>query len=235
MVPMTLLIFGAGPSRSSGSALVGAPATATLEVGPSYFRPLVSDGMSFPLARSNFLSLVVIFDNWHAPRLRLVDGKWLLVGVHEGIDIAAEQGTPVLAMEPGSIENLGWTFYSGLRVGVRGLDGRYYLFAHLSAVAGGISLGSTVEAGTVLGLVGNTGYGPPGHRDEFPAHLHVGIEEGTTWVNPYPALVSLYQATVRADRRAEAALGALSGSGDVAGWERLVESTFMTAEESRGE
>jgi murein DD-endopeptidase MepM/ murein hydrolase activator NlpD len=191
--------------------------------------------MAFPLARSNFLSLLTIFSDWHAPRLRLIDGQWLLVGVHEGIDIAAEQGTPVLAMEPGTVENAGWTFYSGLRVGVRGLDGRYYLFAHLSAVASGIAVGSPVDAGSVLGLVGNTGYGPPGHRDEFPPHVHIGIEEGTDWIDPYPALVSLYEATIRADRRAQAALDALAAEGDTDAWDRLAKSTFMTAEESKGE
>ena len=232
MIPLALALFLVGP-RNAGSAPPAA--TPPLAASASYFQPVISKGMAFPLARSNFHSFLMIFSDWHAPRLRLVGGQWLLVGVHEGIDIAAERGTPVVAMEPGTVENAGWTFYSGLRVGVRGHDGRYYLFAHLSALANGIAVGSSVEAGTVLGLVGNTGYGPPGHRDEFPPHLHIGIEEGAEWVDPYAALVSLYEATLRADRRAQAALDALSDSGDTAAWERLAQSTFMTAEESKGE
>jgi murein DD-endopeptidase MepM/ murein hydrolase activator NlpD len=229
---MALVVFALGPGIAESTSPTATP---RVVAAPSYYRPVLSKGMAFPLARSNFMSLLVIFSDWHAPRLRLIGGRWLLVGVHEGIDIAAEPGTPVLAMEPGTVENAGWTFYSGLRVGIRGLDGRYYLFAHLSEVASGIVVGSRVDAGSVLGLVGNTGYGPPGHRDEFPPHLHVGIEEGTEWVDPYPALVSLYEATIRADRRSQAALDALAASGDTTTWERLARSMFMTAEESKGE
>jgi len=187
-------------------------------------------GKAFPLARSNFLSLIEIFDDWHAPRLRLVNGSWLLIGVHEGIDIAVEPGTPVLAMEPGTVENTGWTFYSGRRVGVRGVDGRYYFYAHLSGIAPGIAPGAAVAAGSVLGLAGNTGYGEPGHRDEFPPHLHFGIEDGAEWVNPYPTLVSLYEATVKGDRRAQAALDGLLTAGETAAWSRLAESTYLDLE-----
>jgi murein DD-endopeptidase MepM/ murein hydrolase activator NlpD len=188
------------------------------------------NGKAFPLARSNFLSLIEIFDDWHAPRLRLVNGTWLLVGVHEGIDIAVEPGTPVLAMEPGTVENTGWTFYSGRRVGVRGVDGRYYFYAHLSVIEPGIAPGAPVAAGSVLGLAGNTGYGEPGHRDEFPPHLHFGIEDGAEWINPHPTLVSLYQATVKGDRRAQAALDRLLSAGETEEWSRLADSTYLDLE-----
>ena len=197
---------------------------------PAYYKAIIVDGMAFPLARSTSLSLIEIFANWHAPRLRLVNGTWQLVGVHEGIDSAAEPGTPALAMEPGTVENAGWSFYSGLRVGLRGMDGRYYLYAHLSIIAAGIASGAHLDAGSVLGLAGNTGYGALGHRDEFPPHLHVGIEEGTEWIDPYPLLVSLYEATVRADRRAQAALDELAAAGDLAAWERAAASTYLDPE-----
>ena len=120
----------------------------TLVAKPAYYRPVVVDGKAFPVARSNYLALVEFPDSWHAPRLRLVNGKWLLVGVHEGIDILAERGTPVISMEPGVVENVGWTFYSGTRVGVRGVDARYYFYAHLSHVEPGIVVGAKVSAGT---------------------------------------------------------------------------------------
>jgi murein DD-endopeptidase MepM/ murein hydrolase activator NlpD len=204
------------------AANFGAPTSA-----PAYYKAIIVAGKAFPLARSTFLSFIEIFDDWHAPRLRLVNGTWLLIGVHEGIDIAVEPGTPVLAMEPGTVENTGWTFYSGRRVGVRGVDGRYYFYAHLSVIAAGIAPGAPVAAGSVLGLAGNTGYGEPGHRDEFPPHLHFGIEDGAEWVNPYPTLVSLYEATVKGDRRAQAALDGLLAAGETAAWSRLAESTYL--------
>ena len=221
------LAWGPSPSAS-----LEAPATKPLAgpafpiAPPSYFKPLVFEGKVFPVARSNHLSLLSFGNDWHAPRLRFVDGRWQLIGVHEGVDITAERGTPILSMTPGVVENVGWTFYSGDRVGIRGDDGRYYFYAHLSDTGPGIVPGARVEAGTLLGLVGNTGYGPPGHRDEFPPHLHFGIEEGDTWVSPYPALASLYEATVAANEDGRAQLDALAAAGDAAGWEQAAASLY---------
>jgi murein DD-endopeptidase MepM/ murein hydrolase activator NlpD len=130
--------------------------------------------------------------------MRLIEGKWVQVGVHEGNDIFAEPGTPIMAVLGGKVENLGWTFYSGWRVGVRGDDGRYWFYAHMRRYAPGLSIGDRVEAGTRLGEVGNTGYGlDPGHSNEFTYHLHIGIEEPDgTWVNPYPLMRRLYKEAV---------------------------------------
>jgi murein DD-endopeptidase MepM/ murein hydrolase activator NlpD len=158
---------------------------------PAYYRPVMLGGMTFPVARSNWFSVIEFDNDWHEPRLRLIDGKWRQVGVHEGTDISAEKGTPVLSATEGTVEAIGWTFYSGDRVGVRGADGNYYFYAHLSAFAPGIAVGARVKPGTVLGLVGNTGYGDLGHEDEFPPHLHFGIQ-AADWINPYPLLVRLY-------------------------------------------
>jgi murein DD-endopeptidase MepM/ murein hydrolase activator NlpD len=224
----------ASPPRKVSSVLdpdPGGPSAArpaeALVAAPAYYRPVIVGGKAFPLTRSNFLSLIEILDDWHAPRLRFIGGKWQLVGVHEGIDILAERGTPIVSMEPGTVENLGWQFYSGTRVGVRGVDGRYYFYAHLSAVAPGIVIGARVSAGTLLGLVGNTGYGPPGHRDEFPPHLHFGLEVGTQWVDPYATLVSLYTSTTAADHRTQAGLDRLAEKGSRAAWDHAVESVLM--------
>jgi murein DD-endopeptidase MepM/ murein hydrolase activator NlpD len=215
-----------GPNGRAPSPLEAHPAAAIVQV-PAYYRPVIAFGKTFPLARSNYLSYMEFPDSWHAPRLRLVNGKWLLIGVHEGIDIIAERGTPILSMEPGVVENVGWTFYSGTRVGVRGVDGRYYFYAHLSKVQAGIVVGASVGAGTVLGLVGNTGYGPPGHRDEFPPHLHFGIEVGAQWVNPYPTLVLLYAATVRTTDRWQANLDRLDRAGKSDAWNRAATDAYM--------
>ncbi|MGH2682061.1 MAG: M23 family metallopeptidase [Actinomycetota bacterium] len=244
-LPLTVLLagiaFGGSAPHVPQSAaaaeprVAGAALLAALPPTPAFFRPIVVEGQTFPVARSNFLSLIEFPDNWHAPRLRLIDGQWRLVGVHLGIDISAESGTPVVAMRSGVVENAGWTFYSGTRLGVRGNDGRYYLYAHLSRIADGISEGSHVRVGEVLGLIGNTGYGPPGHRDQFPPHLHLGIQAGGEWVNPYPALVSLYSAEVRRTDRRQAALDSLASEGDRRGWERAAARLYMSLDTVGGE
>lgn len=208
MAALTALAAHA-PSAPSAPA---ATAAAVLAPPPAYYRPVVVDGMTFPVARSNWFSVIEFGNDWHAPRLRLIGGKWRQVGVHEGNDISAEKGTPVLSASEGTIEAIGWTFYSGDRVGVRGSDGRYYFYAHLSAYAPGIEVGAPVQPGTTLGLVGNTGYGDPGHEDEFPPHLHFGIR-AADWVNPYPLLVRLYRRSASVTARGELRLAGLAAEG----------------------
>jgi murein DD-endopeptidase MepM/ murein hydrolase activator NlpD len=193
---------------------------------PSYYRPVISDGMTFPVGRSNWLSVIELGNDWHDPRFRLIDGQWQLVGVHEGNDIVAEDGTPVLSATDGTVEAVGWTFYSGTRVGIRGTDGKYYFYAHLSEVAPELQVGAPVEAGDVLGRVGNTGYGPPGHEDEFPPHLHFGIEGPTGWENPFPLVRELYRLSVRVTTADERRLAELGRLGDRGGFERLAERLY---------
>jgi murein DD-endopeptidase MepM/ murein hydrolase activator NlpD len=108
------------------------------------------------------------------------------------------------------------------------VDGRYYFYAHLSKIQPGIVVGATVAAGTVLGLVGNTGYGPPGHRDEFPPHLHFGIEVGSQWVNPYPTLVLLYAASVRTTERWQANLDRLARAGKLRAWNSAAADAYVS-------
>lgn len=218
-VAVTDLIVPASPTAEAATAARPVPAAP-----PSYYRPVIVDGMTFPVARSNWLSVIRFEEDWHEPRMRLIDGKWHLVGFHEGNDISAEKGTPVLSVTPGTVEAVGWTFYSGTRVGVRGSDGRYYFYAHLSSTA--VRVGAPVQAGTVLGRVGNTGYGPPGHEDEFPAHLHFGIQEGAGWVNPYPLVARLYRHSVRATRRVEQELAHLAAKGRRKAHDRLAAQLY---------
>ena len=188
---------------------------------PAYYRAVVVDGFAFPVARSSWLSVIELEEDWHDPRFRLIDGEWRLVGVHEGNDVVAEEGTPILSASAGRVEAVGWTFYSGTRVGVRSVDGKYYFYAHMSEVAPGLGVGDPVEPGDVLGTVGNTGYGDPGHEDEFPPHLHFGIEGPGGWENPYPLIRRLYRASVTTHMRVETRMAEAAASGDVAAVERL--------------
>lgn len=202
-----------------------------LQPPPAYYRPVITDGMTFPVARSNWHSVITFGRDWHDPRFRMIGGRWRLAGVHEGNDIISEEGTPIHSMTSGVVEAVGWTFYSGTRVGVRGTDGRYYFYAHLSEVALGVAAGSRVEAGTVLGRVGNTGYGDPGTEDEFPPHLHLGIMEGGSWVDPYPTVRRLYRESVQATTRGERRLARLMRNGDTERYERLAERLYAETEE----
>lgn len=191
--PFVRLCIALGLLAVAGSSAGAAPRYA------GYVAPAPVDGMVFPVARSKWFSVINFTDDWHDPRMRWNGERWELIGVHEGNDIFAEPGTPIVAVLGGQVENLGWTFYSGWRVGVRGDDGRYWFYAHMRRFAPGLSVGDRVEAGTVLGEVGNTGYGAvPGHDGEFTYHLHVGIQETNgTWSNPYPLMRRLYRAAVR--------------------------------------
>ncbi len=79
-----------------------------------------------------------------------------------------------------------------------------------------------------LSLIENTGYGPPGERDQFPPHLHFGIQLGSQWVDPYGSLVSLYDAAVKADTRSQASLDSLAAAGKRSSWEREASKLFTT-------
>ncbi len=103
---------------------------------------------------------------------------------HQGTDILAPDGTPLLAAERGIITQVGSDVLGGTKLWVKGESGTYYYYAHLSAFAEGIASGKLVEAGDVIGFVGTTGNARGG-----PAHLHFEIHpDGGSAVNPYPLL-----------------------------------------------
>ena len=96
---------------------------------------------------------------------------------HLGHDMMAAVGTPVIAVESGVVENLGWNQYGGWRVGIRSFDGlRYHYYAHLRKdrpFAQGLSVGDTVMAGDVIGYVGRTGYSAKENVNGIEqSHLH---------------------------------------------------------------
>ncbi len=100
---------------------------------------------------------------------------------HEGVDIFADRGTPVVAVTEGRISSTGNRGLGGKQVWLRtGVFGKSIYYAHLDSIL--TSVGKRVEVGDTLGLVGNTGNA----RTTKP-HLHLGIyESGRGAVNPLP-------------------------------------------------
>jgi len=112
---------------------------------------------------------------------------------HEGIDIFAGYGVPVVSTSYGIIEIAGWNKYGGYRVGIRDIYNTYQYYAHLQGFADGVEEGAIVEPGQVIGSVGSTGYGPEGTSGKFAPHLHFGLykfDGEKEWAfNPYPYLL----------------------------------------------
>lgn len=116
-----------------------------------------------------------IADTWGAPR-----------GVgrrHEGQDIFAAKGTPILSATSGYIYNIGENNLGGQTVSVISKGGRVYYYAHLDSYAPGLEVGDRVSTRTVLGFVGTTG-----NAQGTPPHLHFGIYTFTGAINPLPLL-----------------------------------------------
>ncbi len=113
--------------------------------------------------------------------------------IHEGTDIFAGYGTPVLSTSYGVIEVMGWNQFGGWRIGIRDNHNSYHYYAHLGYFEKGLQEGDIVETGQVIGYVGSTGYGKEGTAGKFPPHLHYGIYKfngRTEWAfDPYPSLL----------------------------------------------
>ena len=99
---------------------------------------------------------------------------------HLGHDLLGSVGTPIIAIEGGYIEHLGWNQYGGWRIGIRSFDGkRYYYYAHLRAghPYTQISEGDIVHAGEVIGYLGMTGYSRKENTNGINVpHLHLGMQ-----------------------------------------------------------
>lgn len=100
---------------------------------------------------------------------------------HLGHDLIVGTGTPVVSVESGVVEALGWNQYGGWRVGIRSLDGkRYYYYAHLRKdhpYVEGLAEGMRVNAGDVIGYSGQTGYSIKENVNNIDTpHLHYGVQ-----------------------------------------------------------
>ncbi len=78
-------------------------------------------------------------------------------------------------MTDGAVEQVGWLPLGGYRIGIRSPQDGYFYYAHLDSYERAFRIGDKVQAGQVLGFMGNTGYGPEGTKGQFSTHLHLGI------------------------------------------------------------
>ncbi|MBO5039897.1 MAG: M23 family metallopeptidase [Clostridia bacterium] len=100
---------------------------------------------------------------------------------HLGHDLMGSVGTPVIAIESGYVEALGWNQYGGWRIGIRSFDNkRYYYYAHLRKdhpYVSDLKEGDMVNAGQVIGYLGMTGYSAKENVNNIKTpHLHFGIQ-----------------------------------------------------------
>ena len=125
-----------------------------------------------------------VANTWHAPRG--VDRK------HEGQDIFAPRGTPILSATDGYVIRIGENSLGGQTVSVIGAGGRVYYYAHLDSYAEHLAEGDEVTTQTVLGYVGTTG-----NAQGTPPHLHFGVYAPGGAINPLPLLVDRTSTPVR--------------------------------------
>lgn len=136
---------------------------------------IVIHGFVFPVGTPHSFG-----DSFGAPRM--IGTQY--AHAHQGTDIFAPMGTPVLACERGIVSKIGTDVLGGNKLWLKGESGTFYYYAHLSAFAAGLQDGQVVDPGTVVGYVGDTGNARGGSP-----HLHFEIHpEGGAAVNPYPLL-----------------------------------------------
>lgn len=134
------------------------PRAQVAKVGTKQVPAMGSGSFAFPV--------VGILTSEFGPRW----GSW-----HEGIDIGAPTGTPILAADTGMVTFRGWSGNYGYMVKIDHGGGVVTMYAHLSAF--NVQVGDTVNKGDVIGYVGDTGFstGP---------HLHFEIQVNGSPVNP---------------------------------------------------
>jgi murein DD-endopeptidase MepM/ murein hydrolase activator NlpD len=127
------------------------------------------DGYFCPVAGARHFS-----DTWGAARS---NGRH-----HEGTDIMAARGTPIVAVIAGTIRT-DYSSNGGISLYLRGVDGDEYFYAHNSRNV--VSTGEHVKAGQLIAYVGTTGNAP-----ENAPHLHFERHPGGgAPVNPYSFVV----------------------------------------------
>jgi len=125
----------------------------------------------YPLAGPSTFS-----DDWLAAR---PGGRY-----HEGIDLFAARGTPVVAVASGTLFRVGYSGISGNRLWLRDSAGTEFFYAHLDGYSPAAREGAAVSKGAVIGYNGDTG-----DARGTPPHVHFEIHPGGGGpVRPYPVV-----------------------------------------------
>lgn len=103
---------------------------------------------------------------------------------HEGIDIFAPRDSPVISTTRGIVMRVGANRLGGQVVWILGPGLERHYYAHLNRY-GTFRVGDRVEAGDIIGYVGDTGNARGG-----PTHLHYGVYARGSAQNPYPRLIA---------------------------------------------
>lgn len=136
---------------------------------------IVIRGFVFPLGEP-----YSFIDSWGYPRMTGTEYEH----GHQGVDIMAPFGTPVYAVERGVLTRVGTDVLGGTKLWLKGQSGTYYYYAHMQAYAEGIAEGVVVNAGQLVGYVGDSGNAQGG-----APHTHFQIHPGGGEpVNPYGLL-----------------------------------------------
>jgi hypothetical protein len=156
-----------GLTRSGGSTeqlVVGAaPPTTTQAVAP----------WTFPISGPTSWT-----DTYGAPRMVGTEYEQ----PHQGVDLFAPTGAPVVAITSGEVYSIGTAKLAGRRLWLRDASGSCYYYAHLASFATGLANGQTVRTGQPLGTVGTP---PDTFGEGVPPHIHFEVHPDCTGpVNP---------------------------------------------------
>ncbi len=127
-------------------------------------------------------------------------------GWHHGEDIFAQLGAPLLAVTDGTVFSVGWNDLGGLRVWLRDRYGNEFYYAHLSAFSQLAVNGNQVQAGDVLGFMGNTG-----DAEHTPYHLHFEIHPASMLDQGYDGVVAPYRYLVAWQRLTDVKIAGVAG------------------------
>lgn len=99
--------------------------------------------------------------------------------MHNGIDMACAEGTPIYASRGGQVEIAVYSSTAGNYVQLNHGDGYRSVYMHMTHYI--VKSGQYVAQGQVIGYVGNTGVSKGNH-------LHFGVSYKGTYINPYPLI-----------------------------------------------
>jgi murein DD-endopeptidase MepM/ murein hydrolase activator NlpD len=103
--------------------------------------------------------------------------------LHHGLDMVAAAGTPLVAVENGTVYSLNSHYLGGIGLYLRGDSTDIYYYAHMSGY--NVSEGQRVGRGQVIGWVGNSG-------NAVIPHLHLGYQPGGGHLtNPFQLMEKL--------------------------------------------